>query len=201
MGIIVKICKKHGDLTEKDIYKEKNKKSLNGYQLRCHLCKIEKDRKWKFNHREQHIEISSKWKKNNRAKVNEWTRNDRKNNPDKYKKWTKEYREKVGDWRITLDIINYFDITIDQYNELFEKHNNLCAICKKSETKKSRTPGKICRLAIDHCHLCEENGITGLKSIRGLLCHSCNTAIGKFKDNIDLLRKAILYLEKHNHVE
>lgn len=187
---ILKICKKHGELSEQDIYKEKNKKSLSGYNLRCHLCKIEKDRNWKFSHREQHIESSIRWKKKNRERINAQTREDRKNNPEKYRKWTKEYRERVGDWRITQDIINYFDITLEQYNKLFEDHNNLCGICKKPETKRSRTPGKICRLAVDHCHK--------TNSIRGLLCHSCNTGIGKFNDDIQLLQNAIEYLKKHN---
>lgn len=188
--IVLKICKKHGELSEQDIYKEKNKKSLSGYQLRCHLCKIDKDRKWKFNHREQHIEASTKWKKQNREKVNIQTREDRKKNPEKYRKWTKEYRDRVGDWRITQDIISYFGLTLEQYNKLFEDHDNLCGICKNPETRKSRTPGKICRLSVDHCH------ITG--KIRGLLCGACNTAIGKFKDDISLMEKAIEYLKKHN---
>lgn len=188
----MKICKKHGQLTDENIYKEKNKKSLTGYQLRCRLCKLEKDRRWKVNNREQHIEASTRWKRNNRDRVNEWTRKDRKKDPNKYKKWTKEYREKIGDWRTTQDILNYFDMSLDQYNKMFDEHRNLCGICKNPETRKSRTPGKICRLAVDHCHS------TG--KIRGLLCHSCNTGIGKFMDNKDLLLAAIEYLKKYEIV-
>lgn len=41
-------------------------------------------------------------------------------------------------------------------------------------------------LAIDHDHK------TG--KIRGLLCTRCNTAIGLLNDNIDFLRRAIMYL-------
>lgn len=41
-------------------------------------------------------------------------------------------------------------------------------------------------LCIDHCHK------TG--KIRGRLCGRCNRAIGLFKDDIDLLRAAVLYL-------
>jgi hypothetical protein len=47
--------------------------------------------------------------------------------------------------------------------------------------------------AIDHCH---KN-----RHIRALLCHNCNTGIGKFNDDINLLEKAIEYLKKHIHVE
>ncbi len=32
--------------------------------------------------------------------------------------------------------------------------------------------------------------------IRGLLCHDCNTGIGKFGDSPEALKKAIDYLER-----
>lgn len=44
-------------------------------------------------------------------------------------------------------------------------------------------------LYIDHCHK--------TNIVRGLLCVSCNTALGKFKDDINLLNKAIDYLQSH----
>jgi predicted transcriptional regulator YheO len=37
---------------------------------------------------------------------------------------------------------------------------------------------------------------TILGKVRGLLCMNCNTALGGFKENIDILQKAIEYLEK-----
>lgn len=61
-----------------------------------------------------------------------------------------------------------------------------CAICGGRDKNR--------HLAIDHCH------DTGL--IRGLLCMGCNTALGRFKDDPVLLRKAIVYLERQCvHVE
>ena len=45
------------------------------------------------------------------------------------------------------------------------------------------------RLYVDHCHK------TG--KIRGLLCNSCNTALGLLKDDISLFKRSIDYLNKN----
>jgi hypothetical protein len=58
-----------------------------------------------------------------------------------------------------------------------------CGICGKATE-----PGRWGNLHIDHCHK------TG--KVRGVLCSECNSAIGKLKDDPDLLRKAIVYLER-----
>ena len=73
-----------------------------------------------------------------------------------------------------------YNITLEEYNILFEKQNGKCAICNKKQINK--------QLAVDHDHN------TG--KVRGLLCQNCNTGIGKFKDNPKLLLKAKAYLEE-----
>jgi hypothetical protein len=77
---------------------------------------------------------------------------------------------------------NTYGITIDDYNEMFAEQNGCCAICSghQSEFKKS--------LAVDHCH---ETGI-----VRGLLCDHCNLALGKFKDDLNLVKSAARYLSE-----
>ena len=80
-----------------------------------------------------------------------------------------------------------YNMTLEQYDHMFEEQNGLCAICGQSETRLFN--GSITRLCVDHNHK------TG--KIRKLLCHRCNSSIGQFEDNIELLAKAIQYLEEN----
>lgn len=57
-----------------------------------------------------------------------------------------------------------------------------CPICKKTTI-----PGLTSKIVLDHDH------DTG--KIRGWICDSCNTGIGRFKDSIELLEVAIEYLK------
>jgi DNA repair exonuclease SbcCD ATPase subunit len=80
------------------------------------------------------------------------------------------------------DIKKKYDITKEQYEMMLTKQNHQCYICGVKHTDKHRK-----RLFIDHNH---ENG-----KIRGLLCQSCNTGLGHFRDNPILLEQAINYLK------
>jgi len=73
-----------------------------------------------------------------------------------------------------------YGITIEQYDEMAQKQNHRCAICKKHQSE------LVQRLSVDHDH------ITG--NIRGLLCAGCNRALGVFRDDPELLMSAIGYL-------
>lgn len=64
----------------------------------------------------------------------------------------------------------------------------LCFLCGKAESVPRRKGEPRMRdLAIDHDHA------TG--KVRRLLCHHCNTGLGKFFDNPEILRKAADYVE------
>lgn len=78
---------------------------------------------------------------------------------------------------------SFYGITPEIYSDLFDLQNGVCAICGSDESESMRE-----HLCVDHDHS------TGV--VRGLLCHSCNIGLGKFKDDSELLKKAIIYLQK-----
>ena len=73
----------------------------------------------------------------------------------------------------------------------FEKQKPMCKICGKTVHKApENSKDKQDQAVIDHDHK------TG--KLRGLLCHQCNVGIGNFKDSIDRMLNAILYLSRNS---
>lgn len=81
-------------------------------------------------------------------------------------------------------VLRRYNISIGDWQALFDKQQGKCAICGIHQCQLNIT------LAIDHDHL------TG--KVRGLLCTKCNTGLGMFvvdEKKTDLLKKAIKYIE------
>jgi hypothetical protein len=77
-------------------------------------------------------------------------------------------------------VARLYNISTTQYDLLVEKAEYKCEICGTYLI--NRKP------YIDHDH--------ETSMIRGVLCNSCNTGVGCFKDSINHLKKAIAYLER-----
>lgn len=102
---------------------------------------------------------------------------------EKEKQAKAKYRASKGkDVERNGTLLRLYGITLEQYKQLETNQRGLCAVCEKPEKFKRN-------LAVDHCHK------TG--KVRQLLCADCNTSIGKFEDNPELLEKAAAYLRKH----
>jgi len=72
-----------------------------------------------------------------------------------------------------------YGLSDEQFEAILEAQGGACPIC----TIKFAKDNPPC---VDHDHLTGEN--------RGLLCHTCNRALGYFRDNIIFLERAVIYL-------
>lgn len=81
-----------------------------------------------------------------------------------------------------------YGISLEDYNNILNTQQGVCAICKEKETVRSNKLGNVDSLRVDHCHT------TG--KIRGLLCSRCNFGISNFRDRIGILVSATNYLLK-----
>jgi hypothetical protein len=95
--------------------------------------------------------------------------------------YAREYRRhNVGKRRMQKRRRTY-GITADDFLEMWNLQAGRCAIC-------------LCRLVDDgsgHTHV-DHDHRTG--AVRGLLCVDCNVALGRFKDDIEAVRRAAEYL-------
>jgi len=103
-------------------------------------------------------------------------------------KYAKNYRDLHPDVKRKSDLKLKFGLTLFDYNIMFNNQDGCCAICGRHQSELTRA------LAIDHNHNTNE--------VRGLLCGSCNTAIGSLlaDDGIKLLQNAIKYVSKYEKV-
>lgn len=100
---------------------------------------------------------------------------------DATKRWRLRNPNAVKHYDVISKLRNY-GLTPSQYDSILESQGGKCAICKR---KCSRYKN----LSVDHDHS------TG--SVRGLLCCTCNPALGLFKDSPELLLAASEYIKKN----
>lgn len=186
MSNIVKICKKHGELTSEQA------RIRTPNNISCKACNYESAKRHREKNRLNLNEKSREYRKNNlekrRKRDREWKKKDYLNNKEKYMFRAKKFYLNNIDKRKNYRYKKLYGITLDQYNEMFVKQNGLCKICKKEETAFHKGNGKIKDLAVDHCHFSGK--------IRGLLCGRCNCLIGYSLESIDVLQEAINHIKE-----
>lgn len=165
----MKVCTKCQQL--KDLNEFNIRKEIqSGYTSHCKECK-------------------KQYRKINRFKINIQQNKWRLKNRDEDLLKKKNYYQENREQKRKNDLLKKFNLTLEDYNNLLIKQNYCCAICGNKETAKAHN-GNIKFLAVDHCHKTNK--------VRGLLCMFCNTGLGKFKDNIEYLQKAVNYLWSNN---
>lgn len=128
------------------------------------------------------------WRVENREKVNAAKRKWETENPEKHAMQRVRTRLKNQNGYIRRSLSFHYDITMEAYDSINKIQGGLCAICRTR-----RITAKSSRLFVDHDH---EKG-----HVRGLLCHYCNAGLGYFNERIDVLKRAISYLDEHQEAK
>lgn len=98
-------------------------------------------------------------------------------NPCRYKRYARKRAKTDKYWDYQLQW--KYGITIEEYNQMLLNQENSCAICGVKPDY---------RLCVDHRH--------DAGKVRGLLCRTCNKAIGQLGDTPESLFKAYTYLKE-----
>ena len=101
---------------------------------------------------------------------------------------TPEQNRRSNLWRL-------YRIRPEEYDAMRSAHDYRCGICQRHESEIAPTTGRPRAdgaktsgppLVVDHCH--------GTGVVRGLLCATCNTAIGLFGESEERIEGALNYL-------
>lgn len=106
----------------------------------------------------------------------DYAREWRQRNPERWK----AHQERAALKRL-------YGVTVEAMKALLVEQGHACAICRDGLTWETRH--------IDHIDTPEG------PVVRGLLCMGCNTALGRFRDDPEIIRRAALYVEAHLPVE
>lgn len=123
------------------------------------------------------------------TKNKKWVIDNKDKHKETCKNWYSLNKEKANlkgtDWHYR----KHYGITHQYFLELAKQQENKCKICNSTLSfNKEKTND---RAVLDHCHVSNK--------IRGILCNNCNTSLGKFKDDINILQSAIRYLQENSN--
>ena len=112
-------------------------------------------------------------------------------NPEKRKLQSKTYYYKNKDKRKHYLLKTKYGLSLEDYKNKWIFQNGKCEICARAFSESDRL-SKSHSLVVDHNH--------STSRVRGLLCNSCNRALGLFQDNDILIQNAHKYLTKWNSI-
>ena len=140
------------------------KSGRDGLRPDCKACNLATRKLWYAENKQREIARVKAWQQANAERVNSWQREYRRANPDRVREG--HLKRKFG-------------ITLEGFEAMLSAQGGGCAICGRAAPEGTS-------LHVDHDH---ETGV-----VRGLLCFTCNGALGMFTENEEYLARAADYV-------
>ena len=159
----------------------------DGLRPECKKCTNMRVKEYRENNREKYSNRHKKYYENNKEKLKQYQKDHRKYNQSDSEKKQKYYRKNKHNI-----LKRKYNITLKDYENMLFEQNNICFICNEKIVSQFTNENNNVA-CIDHNH---ETG-----KVRALLCRSCNSGIGYFKEKISILKSAINYIKKFDNYD
>lgn len=106
-------------------------------------------------------------------------------NREKHLQWMRDYHKENKIAFANNRLLRKYGITYDEKIELMEQQGFECAICYADLSNVSEA-------FVDHDHTSGK--------VRGILCSNCNSGLGFFKDQVELMINAGVYLDSRRNI-
>lgn len=143
----------------------RDKGGRDGLRPECKACTSARRKEWYAANREREIERVRQWQQANH---------------ERYVAKQAEYRARSERDDRPGHLRRKFGMTVEDYDRMCAEQGGVCAIC-------GRRPREGTHLHVDHDH---ETG-----RVRGLLCFSCNVAVGQLQHDPTRIVRAADYLD------
>ncbi len=164
-------------------YREQHREKIRERKRQDYLSNREaikaRSREWAALHRDQKVATSVVYRKRMRERILAYMKERYRHDPQRHISAMSAWRQANPSRYRDQYLRATFGISLSDYNVLLKRQGGVCAICRAA-------PKTI--LVVDHDH------VTG--GVRGLLCSTCNTGLGQFKDDPQRIRRAAEYLDE-----
>lgn len=168
-----KECTKCHQTKEDDAF-NKDSRSIDGLAWWCKDCSKAQSKKYRAEHLEERRAVE-------RARRTDTDRERARNYYHEHKKEYKAYVKAHPEVHRRSALKTFYKLTMEEYDKMLIKQDGKCAICSGAQEELKKP------LVVDHDHN------TG--AVRGLLCPNCNHGLGRFKDSLEIVQRAVAYLQ------
>lgn len=161
-----------------DFYRDKN--GSGGLSSKCKPCQSAYIKEWRAANKDYVKSEHQKYYAANKEHLAKKGKEYYEANKERLKAKSRQWHRKNRDHALAVKRLYKYNLTPGAFQYLYNKQNNVCAICGSSFKSTRDTH-------VDHCHKTNK--------VRGLLCHFCNTGLGHFRDSSKYLNNAITYLK------